>query len=272
MMKKFIFIVTIYILLVTGSGALQNTKVPGIGEAGSNIDVKLECLKCHSSMTPDVVDQWKVSKHGLDNVKCYVCHGEKTSEDFVAKPKKERCRACHPDQVKTLSESKMNSIACGSCHSVHQFSSMIARETRTCTGCHETQGEFYNGSTMERMAVGCSNCHFHEEYPGISSHSLKVEKQNCATCHDSERIKQVGVIENEIAGLLLEAKKDTGKQAAISIIENDGTMGFHNPKKAKEILMMQGEIEEILSTEFLAESDIFLLAILLLLAVMVLLM
>lgn len=268
MLKSFILIIMIPVLLIAGVGAQQNTKIIGIGEAGSNTDVKLECLNCHSIMTPDLVDQWRGSKHALDNVKCNVCHGEKTSEDFIAKPHKERCRACHADQVKTLSESKRNGIACGKCHSVHQFSSKMARETSTCASCHNIQWDLYNGSVMEKRGVQCSNCHFHKDYFSISNHSLRVVNQSCLGCHDSTKIEQMGAIQTQISGLLLEAKKGTDKQVAISIIENDGSLGFHNPKKANEMLTEPTkESAKTSLTKFLVGSGILFLIVLLLLLI-----
>lgn len=263
-MKSFILIIIMLVLLTAGAGAQQNTRITGIGDSGSDVDVKLECLSCHSTTTPYLVDQWRGSKHALDNVKCNVCHGAKISEDFIAKPLKERCRACHPDQVMTLSESKMSRVACGDCHSVHQFSSKTARETMTCTGCHTIQWEFYNGSAMEKKGVRCSDCHFHKDYSGISNHSLKVETETCAGCHNNTMMEQVGIIKSEVAGLLLEAKKDASKKAVISLIENDSSMGFHNPKKAREMLRVPSKISGKGALRFFAGFSIIFLAILLL--------
>lgn len=244
MMKNLGLIIIIPILLIAVAGAQQNTKITGIGDSGSDVDVKLECLNCHSTMTPDLVDQWGQSKHAMDNVKCNVCHGEKTSEDFIARPQKERCRACHPDQVKTISESRMDKITCSACHPIHQFSSMIARQSSTCTGCHKNQWELYNGSVMEKKDVQCSDCHFHNNYFSISNHSLKVEAQNCKRCHNGTMISQVNAIQKEIEGLLLEARKVDNKQAEINFIENDGSMGFHNPEKGREILKIPEKTSE----------------------------
>ena len=258
----------ISVLLIEGAGAQQNTKITGIGDSGSDVDVKLECLNCHSIMTPDLVDQWRQSKHAMDNVKCNVCHGEKTSEDFIARPQKERCRPCHPDQVKTISESRMNRVACGACHSIHQFSSMIARKSSTCTGCHKNQWELYNGSTMEKKGVQCSECHFHKDYFTISNHSLKVEARNCEGCHNDTMIAQVNAIQNEIEGLMLEARKVGIKQAEINLIENDGSMGFHNPEKGREILIIPEKTSERFSVSKVVLGFVVLfLAILLILII-----
>lgn len=268
MMKNFVLIIMISVLLIEGAGAQQNTKITGIGDSGADVDVKLECLNCHSTMTPDLVDQWGQSKHALDNVKCNVCHGEKTSEDFIARPQKERCRACHPDQVKTISESRMNRVTCSACHPIHKFSSMIARKSNTCTGCHKKQWELYNGSTMEKKGVQCSECHFHKDYFTISNHSLKVEAQNCEGCHNSTMIAQVNAIQNEIEGLLLEAIKVAIKQAEITLIENDGSMGFHNPEKGREMLTIPKKTSERFSLSKVASGfGVLFLAILLILII-----
>ena len=273
-MRIIIFLTTILFISIIHASAAENTEIIGIGEVKSGIDVKLECLNCHVGLTPTIVDEWTESKHGLVNVKCYVCHGthEKgfDSDDFIAKPQKERCRSCHAEQVKTLSESKMSDVACNTCHPVHQFSKEIASKSETCITCHQGQGEMYKGSMMEKMNVQCSNCHFHEEYLDISSHGFEVDIKSCNKCHDSSRFGQIAGIQDEISGLLFKAKEGNDEHPGAVIVENDGSKGFHNPKKAKELLTTPGKTSgddtgyiKPPSTKFLVELNIFLVITLL---------
>jgi len=73
------------------------------------------CAQCHKENTPDIYEEWFKSYHGLDNVKCFQCHG--TFGDFHVTPPVAKCEACHAREVETLTAKK----ACWDCHSPHLF-------------------------------------------------------------------------------------------------------------------------------------------------------
>lgn len=79
------------------------------------------CVSCHQELTPEVVDEWYASRHGVNNVKCFVCHGA-TDESFRLHPQPERCRACHGRQVESLAAPAMEGKDCFSCHPPHLLS------------------------------------------------------------------------------------------------------------------------------------------------------
>ncbi len=73
------------------------------------------CSQCHKEATPQIYKEWYSSLHGLDNVKCFQCHG--TFEDFHVTPPVMKCEACHAQEVEKMTVKK----ACWECHPAHGF-------------------------------------------------------------------------------------------------------------------------------------------------------
>ena len=76
----------------------------------------MPCSACHRDVTPDIYQEWYNSRHGLDNVKCFQCHG--TYENFEVEPSVGRCAACHAKEVAHAPKDKK----CWACHPAHKFS------------------------------------------------------------------------------------------------------------------------------------------------------
>ena len=34
-----------------------------------------KCTECHDSVTPGIVNDWRISKHGENSLECETCHG-----------------------------------------------------------------------------------------------------------------------------------------------------------------------------------------------------
>ena len=132
---------------------------------------KSACASCHLEITPNIVSDWKESKHSRHDVSCSVCHGiQHTSE--------------------------------------HDVDRVVPLAPYTCAGCHSKQGEQFKAGkyalawdavkvwpgahwpAMERIegTTGCRNCH----KVGIKSKAeigaLKRETENfgimsCDVCH-----------------------------------------------------------------------------------------
>jgi hypothetical protein len=78
-----------------------------------------DCISCHSDgemvSNPDVVKEYKLSKHNYIGVSCGNCHGDEA--DFRPKPSKLACEPCHAQEV-----AKTDSVLpCSRCHTVHRF-------------------------------------------------------------------------------------------------------------------------------------------------------
>ncbi len=74
------------------------------------------CSQCHREVTPEIYQEWYQSRHGLDNVKCFQCHG--TYENFEVVPSPSRCMPCHAQEVTHAPQDKN----CAACHPAHKFS------------------------------------------------------------------------------------------------------------------------------------------------------
>lgn len=74
------------------------------------------CSECHREVTPEIVDQWWNSGHGIGNVKCYQCHG--TFENMMKVPAVANCMTCHEKEVSNMN----GKLGCWQCHPAHGFS------------------------------------------------------------------------------------------------------------------------------------------------------
>jgi len=108
------FIVILAFLLIvahqlTASDQDKPTKHP-------EADFSISCVECHTETTPDIVEEWKSSKHGMMNFACYMCHGDGV-EEFWPKPSTDRCTSCHSAQ--TVEWDKAPVKNCFDCHKGH---------------------------------------------------------------------------------------------------------------------------------------------------------
>jgi hypothetical protein len=76
------------------------------------------CEQCHADATPGPFREWRDGAHGLNLVKCFVCHGS-TGADFRLKPVAGRCTGCHAEQVASMRGPTMKGKDCFTCHSPH---------------------------------------------------------------------------------------------------------------------------------------------------------
>jgi hypothetical protein len=79
---------------------------------------KQNCRDCHKKDTPEAYKQWLGSKHGINNVRCGVCHGDATN--YRRMPDKIVCIGCHSDQVKHMPANELVTN-CSFCHKSHWF-------------------------------------------------------------------------------------------------------------------------------------------------------
>ena len=88
------------------------------GAAHLQVDTGLDtCAGCHAEVTPRLAAQWRDSRHGVDLVECFVCHGS-TGSDFRARPQASGCRGCHPAEVSSVTRDGATR-SCFECHPPH---------------------------------------------------------------------------------------------------------------------------------------------------------
>ena len=152
-----------------------------------------QCIECHSKTTPNIVSDWKLSKHSDAEITCVACHGEQHSSaadvSKVKIPTPETCNQCHETQVAQFKKGKhaMAWAAMKAMPTIHWQPMAMAEGEKGCGGCHKigdkTTTEVIelrmNGAGTEFGAAQCDACH--------TRHTFSVEEakqpQACETCH-----------------------------------------------------------------------------------------
>jgi len=170
------------------------------------------CVDCHSKQTPNIVEDWKQSRHSQAGVVCDTCHGSAhTTAADAAKaqiPTPDTCAQCHQDQVAQFKKGK-HSMAwaameamptihyqpmaqtegmkgCGSCHklgikSPEQIATLASQGNRfgvaSCDACH-TRHTF--SAAEARQPQACETCHMGFDHPqwemySSSKHGVRNE-------------------------------------------------------------------------------------------------
>jgi hypothetical protein len=155
------------------------------------------CVDCHSKQTPNIVADWKQSRHSGASIGCDTCHGSAhTTAADAAKakiPTPDTCAQCHSQQVAQFKKGK-HSIAwaameamptvhyqpmaqtegmkgCGACHklgskSPEQISTLAKQGNRfgvaSCDACH-TRHTFSKAEAQQPQA--CQTCHMGFDHP-----------------------------------------------------------------------------------------------------------
>jgi hydroxylamine dehydrogenase len=150
-----------------------------------------QCVECHTKVTPNIVSDWKLSKHSQAEVTCVACHGDQhTSASDVAKvkiPTPDTCAKCHATQVEQYKKGKhaLAWAAMKAMPTIHWQPMAMIEGEKGCGGCHtiglKTAAEIadlrQHGS--EYGAAACDSCH--------TRHTFSAEEarqpQACESCH-----------------------------------------------------------------------------------------
>jgi hypothetical protein len=171
--------------------ALMFTIQPMPAVAAEAASPNAQCIECHSKTTPNIVSDWKLSKHSQSDIGCVVCHGgEHASANDVAKvkiPTPDTCADCHSDQVAQYKKGK-HSVAWAAMKAmptIHWQPMAMVEGEKGCGGCHKIGmktpaeiAELRHGGA-EFGAAACDSCH--------TRHTFSVEEarqpQACESCH-----------------------------------------------------------------------------------------
>ncbi len=149
------------------------------------------CTDCHAQITPSIVTDWELSRHGQMWLDCAVCHGDgHTSEQDVANvviPTPATCEGCHKTQVEQFSAGKhaLAWVAMNAMPTTHWLPMALTQGMKGCGGCHKiglkSEEEI---QTLKQEGAGfglasCDACH--------TRHLFSVDEarqpQACQTCH-----------------------------------------------------------------------------------------
>jgi hydroxylamine dehydrogenase len=150
-----------------------------------------QCVDCHSKITPNIVSDWKLSKHSQNGVDCSVCHGDQhTSANDVAKvqiPTLETCGTCHEARVAQFKEGKHAAAwaAMKAMPTAHWQPMALMEGMKGCGGCHKI-GVKSEAEIRELKKTGggfgiasCDACHTRHVFSVIEAR----QPQACQTCH-----------------------------------------------------------------------------------------
>lgn len=152
----------------------------------------VDCVACHAQVTPQVVEDWKLSKHSAAEVSCGVCHGEAhTSAADAAKavlPTPATCATCHEDRVAEFSRGKhaLAWTAMTAMPTIHAQPVAMTSGMKGCGGCHKI-GLKSEADLRELVKDGgrtfgnasCDACHTRHTFSVTEAR----QPQACQTCH-----------------------------------------------------------------------------------------
>jgi len=161
--------------------------------ASGQTSTAVQCIVCHTQVTPNIVSDWKLSQHSGAGITCVVCHGDQhTTASDVSKvkiPTPETCGQCHETQVTQFEKGK-HALAWASMKAmptIHWQPMAMVEGEKGCGGCHKIGDKSMtelvelrmNSSGTEFGAAQCDACH--------TRHTFSVEEakqpQACETCH-----------------------------------------------------------------------------------------
>jgi len=149
------------------------------------------CVDSHRKTTPNIVSDWRLSKHSKNSVDCSTCHGDKhTSARDAASaliPTPETCASCHPARVEQFGNGKhaLAWAAMKAMPTFHWQPMALTEGMKGCGGCHKiglkTEQEV---KALRQQGRGfgmasCDACHTRH----IFSLEEARQPQACQTCH-----------------------------------------------------------------------------------------
>jgi hydroxylamine dehydrogenase len=149
------------------------------------------CVVCHKGVTPSIVSDWQLSKHGQNGIDCFMCHGdEHKSPQDVAKvkiPTPETCAGCHEMRVEQYKKGKhaLAWAAMKAMPTAHWQPMALMEGMKGCGGCHKlglkTEEEI---AELKKDGAGfgvasCDACHTRH----VFSVREASQPQACQTCH-----------------------------------------------------------------------------------------
>lgn len=149
------------------------------------------CVDCHRGVTPNIVSDWKLSKHSQVNLGCADCHGDQhTSAQDVARakiPTPETCGACHAAQVEQFKRGKhvLAWAAMEAMPTIHWQPMALIEGQKGCGGCHKIglkspqQIEALRTDVTRFGIASCDACHTRHVFSADEAR----QPQACETCH-----------------------------------------------------------------------------------------
>jgi len=150
-----------------------------------------DCTACHDRVTPQIVYDWSLGKHGQLGIDCSACHGSghRSADDVdqVSLPTPETCAQCHPQQVQQFTSGKhaLAWMTMEAMPTIHWQPMALTEGMKGCGGCHKIglkSPEQMRKLKKEGSGFGvasCDSCHTRHRFSAEEAR----QPQACQTCH-----------------------------------------------------------------------------------------
>lgn len=164
--------------------------IPG-SLAFAQVSPNSACISCHTNETPNIVSDFRLSKHASMGLDCSTCHGsEHTGPQDVAKvkiPTPATCQTCHPQQVEQYSKGKhaLAWTAMNAMPTIHEQPVLLIEGQKGCGGCHKIGLKSEQDIAQLKKdgqlfgTASCDSCHTRHTF----SKAEAKEPEACETCH-----------------------------------------------------------------------------------------
>ncbi len=149
------------------------------------------CVECHRTETPGMVNDWALSAHAENDVTCSDCHGSdhSTAADYLKAdlPDEQVCAECHEDQFDSFAKGKHNHgwTVLNAIPATHYAPDELIEGGRGCGGCHN-MGIKSDAQKKEQLDKGyryqtnsCDECHTRHTF----SKKEATNPRACQQCH-----------------------------------------------------------------------------------------
>lgn len=149
------------------------------------------CVNCHRKTTPNIVSDWKASRHSKKGIDCSACHGDghKSAKDTanVLIPTIETCAPCHKERVRQFKSGKHEKAWTAMKALPTAHFQLVAGEgdIDMCADCHkiglktETEIMVLKKAGRKFGVASCDSCHTRH----LFSVKEAREPQACNPCH-----------------------------------------------------------------------------------------
>jgi hydroxylamine dehydrogenase len=199
MNKRFVGLILLVLFLIglSSSGAQENA-----------------CIGCHTSVgaTKGIINDWKESKHALNNITCDKCHEAVEGDNDAFKhngflitkePSSKDCSKCHPNQVNQFSAGK-HSLGWTMMQKAARYKAIPNDKMRAsmCEGCHSIGKVYEDGS-----AGKCDSCHTRHVFSKVEAR----QPEACETCHMGLDHEQIEYYKSSKHGVIFDIDRNSSR-------------------------------------------------------------
>lgn len=173
-----------------------------------------ECIDCHRTETPGIVDQWLSGKMG-ERYSCDICHGTAHTTDMdwedAVSPNPDTCKTCHLDKYNQYADGK-HYYAWIAMEAMPALQHIPAPQKslegfKGCSGCHRIGYIDESNREGQYGAAACDSCHTRHTFS-------KAEASNpeaCLPCHQGFDHAQYEMWSTSKHGVIYRIEGDTGR-------------------------------------------------------------